>query len=52
VKSDVSFQDFRHQSIDCTAASRNLLENIGAVALIFQQPFDRLNLAAQSSHPV
>ena len=47
----VGFQHFRHQPIDRTADSRDLLQHRATVRTRFQRALKRIGLAPDAAHP-
>jgi hypothetical protein len=52
VKTDVIFQDLRHEAVDRAATRRQLLQYRAAFALLLQEFLNAVHLAAQPADPV
>src|SRR5258708_36653573 len=52
MKADVSLDNLRHQSVHCATASRNVVQDIGAVGFLIECPFNGLKLASNSSYAI
>ena len=52
VKSDVAFDDFRHQGIDCAAGGGNRMKNMRTLGACLERLFDGLNLSAYAADTI